>query len=163
MSEVVIERLTADHRRAAEEFAAKVPDGERAFIDRSLLSQISVAGWTQPTRAHRTGAFVDGAMVAIMTVNPQPGWMSHVGELRLVVLPEARGQGVATMLADHAVEVARELGLSKLYVEIVADLTGVIDMFLRLGFEREALLRRHVIVGDGTPGDLCILSRSLDW
>jgi ribosomal protein S18 acetylase RimI-like enzyme len=157
--DVVIRRLTADDGPAAQAFASRVPQGERAFIDRSLLGQVFVAGWTQPTRARRTGAFLDGAMVAIMTVDPQPGWMSHVGELRLVVLPEARGRGIATALADRAVAIAGELQLSKLYVEVLASLTAVIDMFTSLGFVQEALLRGHVTQGDGVPGDLAILSR----
>jgi ribosomal protein S18 acetylase RimI-like enzyme len=153
--------LTADHRRAAEAFAAKIPEGERAFIDRSLLSQVSVAGWTRRSTARRTGAFIDDEMVAIMTVNQQAGWMSQVGELRLVVLPEARGRGLATQLADRAVDVAVDMGLSKLYVEVLAQLDGVIAMFVALGFEREAVLRNHVVDGDGRPGNLCILSKFL--
>ncbi len=162
MSKFELRPLTADHRRAAETFAAKIPHGERAFIDRSLLSQVSVAGWTQRTGARRTGAFIGDEMVAILTVNPQPGWMSRVGELRLVVLPEARGQGVAKALADRAVVVAREMELSKLYVEVLESLTRVVDMFTALGFEREATLRDHVVDGQGRPGNLCVLSRFLD-
>ena len=162
MSEFEITALTADHRRAAEAFAARIPHGDRAFIDRSLLSQVSVAGWTRRSTARRTGAFLDGEMVAIMTVDQQTGWMSKVGELRLVVLPEVRGRGLATELANRAVDVARDMELSKLYVEVLAQLDPVIDMFVGLGFEREAVLRDHVVDGEGRPGSLCILSRFLD-
>jgi len=161
VSDFELKPLTADHRRAAEAFAAKIPHGERAFIDRSLLSQVSVASWTQRTGARRTGAFIGDEMVAIMTVNPRAGWMSQVGELRLVVLPEARGRGVATALANRAVEVATEMELRKLYVEVLERLDAVIAMFAALGFEREATLRDHVIDGEGRPGNLCILSRFL--
>lgn len=162
MSDYELRPLTADHRRAAEAFAAKIPHGDRAFIDRSLLSQVSVAGWTQRSVARRTGAFAGDDMVAIMTVNPQAGWMSRVGELRLVVLPEARGHGLATLLANRAVEVATEMELSKLYVEVLERLDRVIEMFLGLDFEREAVLRDHVVDGEGRPGNLCILSRFLE-
>ena len=161
MPEYELKPLTVDHRRAAEAFAAKIPHGDRAFIDRSLLSQVSVAGWTQRSPARRTGAFDGDDMVAIMTVNPQAGWMSKVGELRLVVLPEARGQGLATRLANRAVEIATEMDLNKLYVEVLEQLDRVIAMFVSLGFEQEAVLRDHVLDGDGNPGNLCILSRFL--
>ena len=80
----------------------------------------------------------------------------------LVVLPEARGQGLATQLANRAVEVATEMGLSKIYVEVLEQLDRVIDMFVNLGFEREATLRDHVVDGDGRSGNLCILSRFLE-
>lgn len=161
MSAFDVRPLTADHRRAAEDFAARIPHGERAFIDRSLLSQVSVAGWTQRTKARRLGAFIGDEMVAILTVNPQPGWMSEVGEVRLIVLPEARGKGIATALARRAVEVAEELELRKLYIEVLERLDRVIDMFVGIGFEREATLRDHVVDGEGRPGNLCILSRFL--
>lgn len=161
MPDFDLKPLTADHRRAAEAFAARIPQGDRAFIDRSLLSQVSVAGWTQRTGARRTGAFIGDDMVAIMTVNPQQGWMKEVGELRLVVLPEARGKGLATALADRAVAVATEMELRKLYVEVLESQRRVIDMFTALGFEQEAVLRDHVVDGDGRPGSLCILSRFL--
>jgi len=85
-----------------------------------------------------------------------------VGEVRLVVLPDARGQGIAKALADRAVTVADEMELNKLYIEVLASLERVIDMFIALGFEREAVLRDHVIDGDGHPGDLCILSRFVE-
>ncbi len=154
--------LTADHRTAAEIFAARIPHGERAFADRALLSQVSVASWTQRTPARRVGAFIGDEMVAILTVNPGQGWMSKVGEVRLVVLPDARGQGIAKALADRAVSMADEMELNKLYIEVLASLERVIDMFIALGFEREAVLRDHVIDGDGQPGDLCILSRFVE-
>jgi ribosomal protein S18 acetylase RimI-like enzyme len=127
-----------------------------------LLSQISVAGWTRRSTARRTGAFAGEEMVAIMTVNQRAGWMDRVGELRLVVLPEARGRGLAPRLAHLAVDVAREMELSKLYVEVLEQLEPVVDMFIALGFVQEAVLRRHVVDGEGRPGNLCILSRFLD-
>ena len=159
MSGFELRPLNADHRHAAETFAAKIPQGERAFIDRALLSQVLVASWTQRTPARRVGAFIGDEMVAILTVNPGQGWMSKVGEVRLVVLPEARGQGIAKAMADRAVSLADEMELNKLCIEVLASLDRVIDMFIAVGFEREAVLRNHVIDGDGQPGDLCILSR----
>jgi ribosomal protein S18 acetylase RimI-like enzyme len=87
--------------------------------------------------------------------------MSEVGEVRLIVLPEARGKGIATALARRAVEVAEELELRKLYIEVLERLDRVIDMFVGIGFEREATLRDHVVDGEGRPGNLCILSRFL--
>ncbi len=81
------------HRRSPVRERKRSWRGSRRVTGRSstgpLLSQVSVAGWTQRTGARRTGAFIGDDMVAIMTVNPQQGWMKEVGELRLVVHPEA--------------------------------------------------------------------------
>ncbi len=52
--------------------------------------------------------------------------------------------------------------LRKLYVEVLESQRRVIDMFIALGFEQEAVLRDHVVDGEGRPGSLCILSRFLE-
>ena len=163
MSDAVVEYrpLTADDRGAAELFAGRIPFGERAFIDRSLLLPVAVAGWTRPTRARRVGAFIGSEMVGLVTVEPFDGWMDHVGQLRPVVLPDVRNRGVARALIGHGVRLARDIGLAKVTVDVMAMHERVIAMFESLGFEREAVLRHHVRDGSGVTQDLVVLSRFL--
>ena len=52
---------------------ARIPDRDRGFLDRFLLYDVAVAGWTQATPARRIVA-VDGAdVVGLVTVEPQRG------------------------------------------------------------------------------------------
>ena len=157
-----IRPVTADDRRALDEFVASIPAADVAFLDRTLLSQIAVAAWTQAVPERRLIAVDDGGSVAaIVTIAPGVGWTSHVGEVRLVVRPSARGQGVGRQLAIRGLELATSLGLTKATVEIVATNAAGLAIFRALGFTDEALLRGQVRATDGTYNDLILLSRWL--
>jgi ribosomal protein S18 acetylase RimI-like enzyme len=90
------------------------------------------------------------------------GWSSHVGEVRVIVDPDARGRGIGRALARHAVLEALNLGLTKMVVEVVADQEATIAMFRSLGFDPEALLADHVRDQAGDLRDLMILSHSVE-
>ena len=153
--------LTADLRGAVAAFAARIPDRDRGFLDRFLLYDVAVASWTQPTPARRIAALEGADVVGLVTVEPQRGWMDHVGDFRVVVQPDARRTGVGAALIDRGVELAQSLGVSKLSVEVMASNEGGLGLFERHGFTREAVLRRHVRDGDGSLQDLVVLAREL--
>ncbi len=99
--------LTADLREAAAAFAARIPERDMAYIDRFLLHDVAVAGWTRATPARRIAAIDGNDVVGIVTVEPQHGWMDHVGDIRVVVQPSVRGLGVGHSLLDLGVELGR--------------------------------------------------------
>ena len=153
--------LTADLRTALAAFAARIPEGDLAFLDRFLLYDVAVASWTQPTPAKRIVAQRGDDVIGLVTVEPHRGWMSHVGDFRVVVQPDARGQGVAGGLIERGLELARSIGLGKVSIEIMASREPAIALVERHGFEREAVLRRHVQDGAGERQDLVVLSQEL--
>lgn len=150
--------LTADLRDAAAAFAARIPERDKAYVDRFLLQDVAVAGWTRSTPARRIAAIDGDDVVGIVTVEPQRGWMDHVGDFRVVVQPSARGLGVGRSLIELGIELAASLGLGKLSVEIMASNTAGLELFERHGFHREAVLARHVRDGDGELQDLVVLA-----
>ena len=93
---------------------------------------------------------------------PGIGWSSHVGELRLVVDPEARRSGLGRALARQVLLAALQLKLEKVYVEVVADQAAAIGMFSALGFEGEALLKDHVRDRSGDLRDLVMLAHAVE-
>jgi ribosomal protein S18 acetylase RimI-like enzyme len=97
-----------------------------------------------------------------VAVVPLHGWSSHVGEVRLVVHPAARGRGLGRGLARQAVHDAVELGLAKLVVEVIADQAEVVAMFVALGFDAEALLADHVRDRNGEIRDLLVLANDVE-
>ena len=90
------------------------------------------------------------------------GGSSHVGELRLVIAPEYRHRGIGRLLAQRAVVEALELGVVKLVVDVLAGQDRLYDMFIKLGFEQEGRLRRHVRSASGETHDLLVLSHFVD-
>ena len=158
-----IRPLQVDDRSAVQAFRHRIPSGELAFLDRFLLSDVAVAGWTQRSPARRFGAFDEGQMVGVMSVTPGAGWMSRVGELRVLIAPEARGRGLFGHLVTRGIAEAQDMALAKLTIEVSAELRPIADVFVeRFGFVQEGLLRDHVDDAAGNRHDLLILSRFLD-
>jgi RimJ/RimL family protein N-acetyltransferase len=144
-------------------FFARVPEGERTFFKEAVLDRAAVQGWLAGDRGRRALAIdEDGEVAGYAAVVPLPGWSDHVGEVRLVVDPQRRGRGLGRALARWALLQALDCGLSKVYVEVVAEQEGAVAMFTGLGFQAEGLLRDHVRDRGGELRDLVLLAHPID-
>ena len=103
-----------------------------------------------------------GRVVGYAAVNRLPGWSDHVGELRLVVEPSLRGSGIGRKLSQQALRGAFSIGIRKVVIELATNEDAVLEMFSRLGFTGEALLRNHIRDRDGGLRDLVILAHHAD-
>ena len=155
-------RIQASDRAALQAFADRIPRGDRSFFDRVLLHQVAVAGWTMAVPARRSVAVDGDDIVGLVTVVPGAGWTQHVGELRPVVQPDRRGLGVGRTLVHIGLDLARELALEKVTVEVMASNRGAIAMFEAVGFVQEACLGGQVRDGEQNLQDLLVLSLWLD-
>jgi L-amino acid N-acyltransferase YncA len=158
----VIRPPTAEDLDALVEFFARVPEGERTFFKEQVLDRETVQRWLGDDRGRRGVAVDDGQVVGYVAVVRLNGWSDHVGELRLVVDPGHRGRGLGRALARWALAQALDCGLSKLYVEVVAEQEGAVGMFEALGFRAEGLLRDHVRDPDGAFHDLILLAHPVE-
>jgi RimJ/RimL family protein N-acetyltransferase len=145
-----------------EAFFARIPEVERTFFKEPVLDRATVQSWLAGGPGRRGLACDEGEVVGYVAVVPLTGWSDHVGEVRLVVDPARRGAGLGRALARWALLQALELGLGKLYVEVVADQEGAVALFTALGFSAEGLLRDHVRDGDGRRRDLVLLAHPVD-
>jgi acetyltransferase len=73
-------------------------------------------------------------------------------ELAIAVADPWQGQGVADHLIDGLLEAARDAGLRRLYVDVLASHTGLIGVLHRMGFQTRA---------QGTGGGLLRLERGV--
>ena len=145
------------------EFFGRIPDGEQAFLKENVRDPGTVAAWRGSGPARREAAIDEaGILLGVASVIAGLGWSDHVGQLRLLVDPAHRGQGIGRELARAALVQALELGLSKIIVEVVADQQPAINMFTALGFDPEALLRSHIRDRNGDFRDLIILAHMVD-
>ena len=85
-------------------------------------------------------------MVGCGTLVRDPhSWSPHVGEIRMVVSQDVRGQGVGRALSQETFALALGAGLEKLAVRSARSTSqAAIALFESLGFRAEALLRDHV-------------------
>jgi ribosomal protein S18 acetylase RimI-like enzyme len=150
---------TVDDLDALLAFFERVPEGERTFFKEHVLDRPTVEGWLTSDRGRRALAFDDdGTVIGYVAVVRLSGWSDHVGDVRLVVDPTRRTQGVGRTLARWALVQALDAGLTKLTVEVVAEQERAVAMFSALGFRAEGLLLDHVRDHDGVLRDLVLLS-----
>jgi ribosomal protein S18 acetylase RimI-like enzyme len=160
--ELVLRPVDAGQADALTAFFAALPEGDLTFVKEAVDDPAVVRGWAEsPGRGHRWLALDGDTVVGYLALLPLAGWSSHVGELRLVVAPEARGRGVGARLAGRALSTAVELGLSKVVVEAVAVQEATIRMFNKLGFRGEALLTDQIRDGRGELQDLVVLAHDV--
>ncbi len=145
-----------------EEFFRRVPESDHNSFAEDVFEPGRMASWLTDSRAHRAVAVSDDAVLGYVAVLPLVGWSAHVGSLRVVVDPAARGKGVGRALSRHGLMAGLELGLTKLVVEVVVDAVPAIGMFEDLGFEPEALLRDHVRDKTGELRDLVVLAHMVE-
>jgi RimJ/RimL family protein N-acetyltransferase len=150
--------FTADDTPALKDLFARVPEGDRTFFREDVLD----AGWHPSPGDCRWIACSGQDVVGSLVIRPGTAWSSHVGDLRIVVDPTRRRQGVGRGLARLALVEGVSLGLTKLSVEMVATQEPTIAMFSVLGFEPEALLKAHVRDGSGEVHDLLVMSHFVD-
>jgi ribosomal protein S18 acetylase RimI-like enzyme len=154
--------LSAELAGPLEAFFTRVPESDHNSFAEDVLAPGVVQAWLGDTRARRACA-VDGELVVgYVAVLPLVGWSSHVGSLRVVVDPAARGRGVGRELARAGLLASLDMGLTKTVVEVVVDAVPAIGMFEALGFEPEALLRDHVRDKSGELHDLVVLAHEVE-
>jgi L-amino acid N-acyltransferase YncA len=151
--------LAPEHCDALLRFFRELPEGDRTFIKEDVTDPATVQAWTAgEDRAQRWVAEDGGAVLGYVAVRRLPGWSDHVGEVRLVVAPAARGTGLGRQLARHALVQAVESGMTKLVVEVVAEQGAALALFTELGFSGEALLRDQIRDREGQLRDLMVLA-----
>ena len=146
-------------RGALEEFLQRIPEGDRTFFKEPVDEEAVISTWLEDGDA-RWLAVAGQQVLGYIAVVPGQAWSSHVGDIRLIVDPEHRGEGVGTALARHAIVAAFRSGLSKLVVEVLARQEFTIEMFRALGFDPEALLTGQVRDRTGELLDLMILAHT---
>ena len=133
-ADIQIAELTAADIDDVWEFFQKVPEGDRTFFKEPVSERDTVRGWTEANGDRRFVARAAERVVGYVALIPGVGWSRHVAELRLVVDPGLRRQGVGQRLARHTLRVALESGLTKVTVEVIAEQESTIALFTRLGF-----------------------------
>jgi putative acetyltransferase len=72
---------------------------------------------------------------------------THVGQLGMGLVAEARGRGIGTQLLEAAIAKAWSQGLARIQLAVRADNRPAIALYQRFGFVIEGCFRRDILVG----------------
>ncbi len=90
------------------------------------------------------------------------GWMRHLGEIRVVIAKDYQRKGLATILTRELFFHALKQKLHKIQAELMDIQYSAITAFERLGFRKEATLKKHVTDIKGVRRDLIIMTLDVE-
>ncbi len=147
------------------DFFSALPNEDRQFLRHDVTQPENVHRFV--TNVHRDMVLalvgeIDGRIVASATLQrPYYGWMRHVGEIRVVIARPLQRNGLGLLAVRLLVKAAINAGVEKLVAEVASNRTGARKGFERLGFRREALLKRHIKDLSGRKRDLVIYANDV--
>ena len=157
--------MTRADEAAVLDFAKKLPPHDLLFLPRNISQPKVLSAWiNEIERGDITSllALRQSEVVGCGTlVTDAHSWSPHVGEIRMVVSLDVRGQGVGRALSQETFALALEAGLEKFTVQMTVDQRAAIALFESLGFKAEALLRDHVRDADGQTHDIVVLGHKV--
>ncbi|WP_198960970.1 GNAT family N-acetyltransferase [Bradyrhizobium sp. UFLA03-84] len=157
--------MTRADEAAVLAFAQKLPTHDLLFLPRNISQPKVLSAWiNEIERGDITSllAVRNGTVVGCGTLVRDPhSWSPHVGEIRMVVSLDVRGQGVGRALSQETFAIALGAGLEKFSVQMTVDQRAAIALFESLGFKAEALLRDHVRDVEGKNHDIVVLGHNV--
>src|SRR6202790_683545 len=146
-------------------FAQALPAHDLLFLPRNISEPKVLSAWVKEIERGAITSLLavkDGKVVGCGTLVRDPhSWSPHVGEIRMGVSLDVRGQGVGRALSQEAFALALGAGPEKLSVQMTVDQQGAIALFESLGFKAEALLRDHVRDVNGRTHDIVVLGHNV--
>jgi RimJ/RimL family protein N-acetyltransferase len=146
-------------------FAQKLPTHDLLFLPRNISEPKVLSAWVNEIERGDIVSLLalrDGVVVGCGTlVRDRHSWSPHVGEIRMVVALDVRGQGVGRALSQETFAIALNAGLEKLSVQMTVDQSAAIALFESLGFRAEALLHDHVRDAAGATHDIVVLGHNV--
>lgn len=163
---VVLKPMMPEDADALLHFFQQIPADDRYYLKEDVTSPKVIQRWAAELDYNRTLpllAWVDGQIVADATLHRTRALARrHVGEVRIVVHPDFRNQGLGTILLRELAAIADENGLEKLQFQAVAEREeAAIKAAEFVGFIKIATLPNHAKDRDGHPRDVVLLEMPL--
>jgi RimJ/RimL family protein N-acetyltransferase len=160
--QVQLRALVEEDHDALHEFALSLPDDDLRYLEEDFQSPDIIQRLVHAHAAENWRQIVAvtpaNQIAAYSSVRRLPGWLSNVGDIKLLVAKPYRHSGLGTAMGEAIFEAARELGVSKLIAEMIIEQQAGQAIFEHLGFKLEAVLEKHVSDRDDQLHNLVIMS-----
>ena len=161
-----LRRLRPEDRDDIVSLAGALPEIDLQFLRSDLTDPDVVEGWIRDASSgsrFTTLAYYEDELVGYGSLNLRDlQWMSHLGEIRVIIAEGHRRSGLGRVLTQRVFDTAHDLGLLKLVAQMTREQIGARRLFERLGFSAEALLTDWVIDRSGRTRDMMIMSFDVD-
>lgn len=148
------------------EFYRSIPEENRQFLRMDVTDRDNVErrfGKLDYVHLYPILAFDDNKMIGIATMfRAEMGWKRNLGEVRVLIAPQYRRKGLATLFVRELFFHALKSKIHKIQAEMVPAQESAIAAFERFGFHKEATLKKHITDIHGKREDLIIMTLDLE-
>lgn len=165
-SQVMLRLLTEDDLDSLLEFYRSIPESDRLFLRTDVTERRNVElrfGRLDYDTVYPILAIINDRIIGIGTLfRAEFGWKRNLGEVRVLIAPDFQRKGLATIFIRELFFHALRMKIYKLQAEMIEGQESAIAAFERLGFRREATLKKHVTDIRGRRRDLVIMTLDIE-
>lgn len=147
-------------------FACDLPDHDLLYLRRDISKRPVVDAWFESIEQGDSLALLaerDGALIGMSGMMlDRKSWSPHVGEIRVLLGPDARGKGLGRVMIQESFMQAIGAGVEKIIAQMTLDQSAARAVFEEMGFQQEALLKEHVRDRNGDDHDIIIMSCNVE-
>ena len=164
--EVTLRLMKDDDIDDLVKFYRSIPEKDRLFLRTDVTDRKNVVrrfGNPNYDYVYPILAFNKEKIVGIGTLfRSEFGWRRHLGEIRVVISPDFQRKGLATIFVRELFFRALKAKIYKLQAEMTEIQESAIAAFERMGFRKEAILKKHVTDLRGRRRDLIIMTLDVE-
>lgn len=165
-SEIMFRPLRKDDEKSLAEFFSNLPLKDRVCLKEDVADPKVIENWILNLDYDSVlpiVAVAEGRIVGDATLHFSPiGWTKHQGEIRITTDINYRVKGLGTRLTVDIMDIAKELGLEQLSLEISPELQEAFLLCQKLGFKQEAVLKGFIVDLEGNETDLVLMVKHLN-
>ncbi len=162
---VMLRPLEATDEKQFHAFFVAVPDTERILFKHRVTDAEVIRDWCKRIDYGKILPLLalDGDKVVADASLHQTlgGWKRHIGRLSVVVHPSYRGWGLAKILVNELVHIARDVGLEKLEAEFLGEQQAARRVFQEHGFNELLVLEDYVKDMQAISHDYVLMGRHI--
>jgi len=147
------------------EYFGSLPPEDRLCLKEDVTDPKVIESWIYeldydnvlPVIALHNGNIVGDATLHFNSI----GWTKHQAEVRLTTSTRYRVRGLGTIMVQNLIDMATQLGLEQISIEIPPVLDKAFYLFEKMGFKEVANLKGFVKDLAGTESDLVLMVKYL--
>jgi GNAT superfamily N-acetyltransferase len=162
---LLLRPMEASDESALIAFFRRIPVDERQLFREDVTQIPVIQGWIRNLDFRSVLpllAFEGPRIVADATLHrDRGGWARHLGKVRITLDPDFRRQGLARLLMQEFIELAKALGVAVLEAEVLDVQKQKSLLFEDMGFQRVATLPQHAIDLAGRVHDMLVYALTI--
>lgn len=147
------------------EYFGSIPPEDRLCLKEDVTDPKVIENWIYELDYDNVLPIValhNGNIVGDATLHFNPiGWTRHQAEVRLTTSTRFRVKGLGTILVQNLIDIATQLGLEQISIEIPPVLDKAFYLFEKMGFKEVAHLPGFVRDLAGAESDLVLMVKQL--